>query len=493
MSKAKPGPTDPIGAAKSTPARPLEVARPTELLGLEADEGRETCDLGHCLVTGGAGYLGSHLARELARRGYQVRVFDRAPAQFGAESIEVLQGDVTSSEDLRKACEGVDTVFHTAAVLDFARFATGEQRERSHAVNVRGVENIVAAARAAGVQRLVHTSSNNVTLDDPVIDGDETRPYASRIRDLYTETKIAGERAALAGNQEGALLTCAIRPGGIYGPGEQLLFPRVVDECARGRYVAKIGDGTALSDNTYIDNLVDGQIEAARHLVPGSPLGGQAYFITDGAPINYFDFFRPIIEGLGYRHPRICIPGGMIEHTMTAWEYLHAKLGGPPPMLLPLEVRKITVSHYNRIDKAQRDFGWVPKVSTQEASERCLVYCKELMAARPTVDRPHLGWWLGILGGMTLLGVLTLSPTAHAAWAAKVTTWTPRWLLAGIFVWACLLHVYKGMKAVRMAEQAGLHETSTGWGWQTFALGFASMRLLRRRIDAEGGPRASEP
>lgn len=481
-----------MGKAKERVARPLEVARSTELLGLESAETRETCELGHCLVTGGAGYLGSHLARELALRGYQVRVFDRAPIESvdvaagpGAEAIDVMQGDVRSPEDLRKACEGIDTIFHTAAVLDFARFATVEQRERSVAVNVRGVENVVAAAQAAGVRRLIHTSSNNVTLDEPVLDGDETRPYATRVRDLYTETKIAGEKAALAGSQEQGLLTCAIRPGGIYGPGEQLLFPRVVDECARGRYLVKIGDGSALSDNTFIDNLVDGQIAAALHLVPGSPLGGQAYFITDGAPINYFDFFRPIIVGLGYRHPRVWIPGGLIEKTMTLWEFVHAKLGGPAPMLLSLEVRKITVSHYNRIDKARRDFGWMPKVSTEEASERCLVYCKELMAARETVDRPHWGWWASILGGMTLLGVLTLSPSAHAAWQSQVTTWTPRWLLGGIFVGACLLHVYKGLKAVRMAEQAGLHQTSMGWGWQTLALGFASLRLLRKRIESQ--------
>ena len=167
---------------------------------------------------------------------------------------------------------------------------------------------------------------------------------------------------------------------------------------------------------------------------------------------------------------------------MTVWEFIHAKLGGPPPMLLPLEVRKITVSHYNRIDKARRDFGWVPVVNVEVARERSLAYCKELLAARPTVDRPHWGWWASILGGMIMLGLLALSPSAHAEWQSRVTTWTPRWLLGGIFVWACLLHLHKGMKAVRLAERAGLHETSMGWGWQTFALGFASLRLLRRRI-----------
>ena len=137
-------------------------------------------------------------------------------------------------------------------------------------------------------------------------------------------------------------------------------------------------------------------------------------------------------------------------------------------------------------DKARRDFGWVPVVGMDEAQARCLEYCRTLLANRESVDRPHWGWWVAILGGMTLTGVLALSPAAHAAWSEAVTVWTPRWLLGSIFAWAVLVHVQKGMVAVRLAERAGLHATSTAWGWQTFALGFASLRLLRRRAEANG-------
>ncbi|MCZ6782381.1 MAG: NAD-dependent epimerase/dehydratase family protein [Proteobacteria bacterium] len=464
----------------------LDVPFPASVSGMEQESARPTADLGNCLVTGGAGFLGRHIAFELARRGHPVRVFDRQPLETSHEGIEFVQGDITCFEDVRKACEGIDTVFHTAAVLCFVSLPTRAEREESTAVNVTGVENAVRAAREAGVARLIHTSTNNVTLDRPVIDGDESLPYAARARDLYTETKIRGEQIALAANGEGGLLTCAIRPGGIWGPGEKVLFPRVVDECASGRYIATIGDGSAMSDNTFIDNLVDGEIEAARHLLPESPLGGQAYFITDGVPINYFDLFRPIIEGLGFRHPRLRLPAGLMEGVAMAWEFLHRRIGFPRPMLLPLEVRKITLSHYNRIDKARRDFGWVPVVGMDEAQARCLEYCRTLLANRESVDRPHWGWWVAILGGMTLTGVLALSPAAHAAWSEAVTVWTPRWLLGTIFVWAVLVHVHKGMVAVRLAERAGLHATSTAWGWQTFALGFASLRLLRRRAEANG-------
>jgi nucleoside-diphosphate-sugar epimerase len=73
----------------------------------------------------------------------------------------------------------------------------------------------------------------------------------------------------------------------------------------------------------------------------------------------------------------------------SVWEFLHWAIRIPPPMLTPLEVRKITISHYNRIDKARRDFGWVPKVGTQEAMERCVEHCRRLLAQRQTVERRH--------------------------------------------------------------------------------------------------------
>ncbi len=466
-------------------AKPLAPTLPLDLAGLE-ETARPTTELGVCLVTGGAGYVGRQLAAELARRGHAVRVLDLRAPEPPLAGVEVMLGDVASLEDARKACAGVDTVFHTAAVLDWSRFPTPAQRERSYAVNVRGVENLLRAAREAGAARFVHTSTNNVTLDGPVIDGDETRPYATRTRDLYTETKIQGERIALAASG-GSLLTCAIRPGGIYGPGDPTLLRELVRQLAHGRYLATIGDGRALSDNTHAANLVDGEIEAARHLVPGSPLGGQASFITDGLPINYFAFFRPFVEALGFRHPRLRLPGGAFHALATAWEWAHARVGAPAPLLRALEVRKIVIPHYNRIEKARRDFGWAPKLSPDEAFVPCLEYCRRLMSEIEGVERPHWGWWVSILAGMGLTGVLATSSSAFVWWSENVTDLLPRPLIAVVFAWACWLHVAKGLRAVRIAERAGLHETSLAWGWQTFLLGFASLGLLEKRV-AQRGP-----
>ena len=466
--------------------RPLDVALPLHLAEPEAGDVRPTAALGHCLVTGAAGFLGRHLVRELLRRGARVRGLDLVPLELHHPHFEFVAGDVRCFEDVRKACEGIDSVFHTAAVLDFARFPTPAQRERSTAVNVHGVEHVVRAAREAGAARLVHTSSNNVTLDGPVIGGDETRPRAARTRDLYTETKILGEEIALAANGHGGLLTCAVRPGGIYGPGETLVFPRLVEQLASGRYVAKLGDGSALTDNVFIENLVDAQVEAARHLLPGSPLCGQAYFVTDGAPQNQFEFFRPVVEALGFRHPTRSVPAGPVRWGLALWEALHralAPLGVPRPPLLAHEVAKISVPHWNRIEKAERDFGWRPHVSPEQAIARMIEPCRRLLAEREAVERPHWSQWLAILGGMGALGVLALSPAAHRAFEAALGPWAPRPLLAAVLAWALGLHVWKALRAVQLAERLGLRRTALAWGWQTFALGFASLRLLERRAE----------
>ena len=447
-----------------------------------ATHSARTVELGYCLVTGGAGFLGRHLTADLLRRSLRVRVFDRHTAKTTHERLDVLTGDLRDPAQVRKACDGVDTVFHTAALLCFLRFPTPEEREASFAVNVGGVQHVVRACRDAGVRRLIHTSTNNVTFGGPVIDGDETWPYASSAKDLYTQTKILGEQTVLEANGRDGLLTCAIRPGGIYGPGDVLMLPRLVDQCARGRYVAIVGDGSAKSDNTFIDNLVDAQIEAARHLTPQSPLGGQAYFITDGVSSNAFAFFRPLVEGMGFPFPSRHVPAWPLYAGTWLWELAHRVLRVPPPGLSHLEIRKIAVSHYSGIEKAKRDFDWEPKLSLEEAMARCLPYCKQLLREVELADRPAWYWWLLIPTGMGLTALLALSPAAHGWWSTNITTWTPRWLLAGIFVWAALVHARKGIKAIHLARQAGLEPSARGWGWRTFLLGFPSLGLLEKKI-----------
>lgn len=340
-----------------------------------------TTDLGRVLVTGGSGFVGANLVTELLDRGLEVRSFDRVTSRLPAHPrLDVLEGDITDVADVAAAVAGIDTVFHTAAIIDLmGGSATGEARKRSFAVNVTGTENLVRAAQQAGVQRFVYTASNSVVMGGQRISGgDETLPYTDRFADLYTETKVVAEKFVLGQNGEQGMLTCSIRPSGIWGRGDQTMFRKVFDSVLAGHVKVLVGSKEVKLDNSYVHNLVHGFILAAQHLVPGGTAPGQAYFINDGEPINMFEFSRPVVEACGERLPRLRVPGRLVWLAMRVWQFLHFKVGLPKPLLEPLAVERIYLDNYFSIAKAQRELGYQPLYTTEQALEHCLPYYVEL-------------------------------------------------------------------------------------------------------------------
>jgi 3beta-hydroxy-Delta5-steroid dehydrogenase / steroid Delta-isomerase len=353
-------------------------------------------ELGRVLVTGGAGFVGANLVTELLERGHEVRSFDRVPSPLPAHSrLEVFQGDITNVDDVAAAVDGIDTVIHTAAVIDLMGGAsvTEEYRRRSFAVNVTGTRNLVHAAQKSGVQRFVYTASNSVVMGGQSISGgDETLPYTDRFNDLYTETKVAAEKFVLNENGVSGMLTCSIRPSGIWGRGDQTMFRKVFESVLAGHVKVLVGNKDIKLDNSYVHNLVHGFILAAQHLVEGGTAPGQAYFINDGEPINMFEFARPVVEACGEPFPRFRVPGRMVWFAMTVWQFLHFRFGLPKPLLEPLAVERIYLDNYFSIAKAERDLGYRPKYTTAEALEHCLPYYVELFdrmkaeSAQPAVQ-----------------------------------------------------------------------------------------------------------
>lgn len=458
----------------------------------DAEPGSREADIRACLVTGGAGFLGTHLARALLARGHRVHVLDLMKPDFDHERLRFFRGDLRCYEDVLKATTGVDTVFHTASIVNLLSFYSAKTRKESYDVNVGGTENVIRACRESGVRRLIYTSSNNVAFDGRNIElVDESLPYPEKYVDLYSETKSLAERKVLAANGTEALLTCAIRPSGIYGPGEMLFLPRVIARCDDGLLRVRAGHGEAKSDYSYIDNVVHGHLLAARKLSPGSSAAGQAYFINDGEHPKNFEFFRPVIEDLGLPFPERLIPALPLKVVAVMGEIAHWLLKTPRPGFTLIEVLKASVNHPCSIEKARRDLGYEPLVSGAEGIRRCLPYCRETLRTREKVDRPHIGWWVSIILGMTALGLVAHHPATWALWSRHVIGAIPHWVYQlGLWV-AVLTHVHKGLKAVRLAERAGFHETSTAWGWQTLILGFASMNLLLPRIERAERERAS--
>ncbi|CDO90471.1 3-beta hydroxysteroid dehydrogenase/isomerase [Mycobacterium triplex] len=343
-----------------------------------------TTELGRVLVTGGSGFVGANLVTTLLDRGYSVRSFDRAPSPLAPHSqLEVLQGDITDKAICAQAVDGIDTVFHTAAIIELMGGAsvTDEYRQRSFGINVGGTENLVEAGRAAGVQRFVYTSSNSVVMGGQnIAGGDETLPYTTRFNDLYTETKVVAERFVLSQNDVDGMLTCAIRPSGIWGRGDQTMFRKLFESVIAGHVKVLIGRKSARLDNSYVHNLIHGFILAAQHLVPGGTAPGQAYFINDDEPINMFEFARPVVEACGQPWPRIRVNGPIVRAAMTGWQRMHFRFGIPGPLLEPLAVERLYLDNFFSVAKASRDLGYQPLFTTEKALTECLPYYVDMFA-----------------------------------------------------------------------------------------------------------------
>jgi 3beta-hydroxy-delta5-steroid dehydrogenase/steroid delta-isomerase len=295
------------------------------------------------------------------------------------EQLRCIRGDVSQADDMARACEGVDTVFHTAALVSLMGGAAvrAEYRSKAWRVNVDGTANVIAACTAARVSRLIYTSSVDVCFEGkPLPRMTESLPYARRFKSIYAETKVAAEKLVLAANERAGLRTCAIRPDGIYGAEPNEMIDRFCEQLLAGNLVARIGPLSALQDNSQVSSLVDGHLLAAQQLAADGVACGQAYFISDGEPMNSFEFFRPLIEGLGYPFPQREVPAWLLKPLVHVWQAAHFVLGVPAPILSPHELDKVTVTHYASIDKAREELGYVPRQSVAEAMQDCLEYCE---------------------------------------------------------------------------------------------------------------------
>lgn len=341
----------------------------------------KTFEFGTVLVTGGAGFLGKHLVKSLLEEGCKVRSLDRMETPVKHKNLKILTGDICDAVLIRKAVKGVDTIFHTAAVIETrGSAAVGEDyRERLYDINVEATKQLVILARAAGVKRFVYTSSNSVVLGGSPLRGvDETEPYTKRLRDLYTETKVAAEKWVLKQNAVDGMFTCAVRPSSIWGPGDQTMFKRIFEQILAGNLHAKIGMGSEKLDNTYVHNLIQGQIKAAKHLVDGGAAPGQAYFINDDEPINAFEFVKPVMDAIGVKLPFLAVPGQVVIRSLEAWEFLHTKFGFPSPPLAPSDVERVAMDNYFSVNKARLELGYEPQYDSKKGMEESIPYYKEL-------------------------------------------------------------------------------------------------------------------
>jgi 2-alkyl-3-oxoalkanoate reductase len=159
----------------------------------------------------------------------------------------------------------------------------------------------------------------------------------------------------------------------VFGAGDNRFVPAIVSKARQGKLTRAIGNRDKLSDFTYIDNLVDAVVAAEERLVPGSPVCGQAYFVTNGEPLAFFDFVDRMLAALGHAPIRKRVPYGLAYAAAAVAEALDALRGGAPGeegRLSRFAVRYMVTHHYFSIARARRDLQWSPAVSLDEGIRR---------------------------------------------------------------------------------------------------------------------------
>ena len=321
----------------------------------------------YALVTGGSGFLGQYIVRQLLARGDKVRVFCRNHHPFFDQlEVDVQLGDVSLLADMRKACQGIDIVYHTAVVAGISC-----RWEPFFETNTLGTLCVIDGCVKNGVKKLVYTSSPSVVFNGKNQEGiDESAPYPADSYAHYPQTKALAERMLLSANGRDGLLTCALRPHLIWGPGDCHLFPRLIARAKQGK-LRRIGDGTNMIDITYVENAAHAHLLAGDALFEGSPVAGSSYFISQGKPVNCWDFINELLtiaklplitKSVSYRSA--WLKGLFLEN----W-YGLLKFRGEPAMsrFLAMELAR---SHWFDISRAKNDFGYRPIVSTEEGLQR---------------------------------------------------------------------------------------------------------------------------
>ncbi|MEL7500337.1 MAG: NAD-dependent epimerase/dehydratase family protein [Planctomycetota bacterium] len=319
------------------------------------------------LVTGANGFLGFRIVEMLLERGYEVTGMTRRAHEFlDRMDVRSVIGDIRSYENVLDACRDQDVVFHTAAIAGI-----WGPWKLFHSTNTVGTKHVVEACRECKVPKLVFTSSPSVTFDGQhQVNTDETAPYPKKWLCHYPHSKALAEKYVLEADDHRELMTCALRPHLIWGPGDNHLVPRLIER-ARSKKLRRVGDGTNQVDTIYIDNAAEAHLMAAEAMQEGSPVCGQAYFISQDDPVNLWGWINEVLELAGLPRVKQKISLYWASKIGHGLEMYHEAFNlQSEPRMTRFLAAQLAKSHYFDISRAKRDFGYFPRVSNDEGMKR---------------------------------------------------------------------------------------------------------------------------
>jgi 2-alkyl-3-oxoalkanoate reductase len=293
------------------------------------------------LVTGGAGFLGSHLVELLRQDGEPPRVY---------------RGDIADPPALASATRGVDCVLHCAART--GPWGPAGEYER---VNVRGLETLVRTALAAGVRRFVHVSSVTVHGNDVRGTADETAPLRQE-PNPYSRSKVAGERLLERMIREEAAPVTIVRPGWIYGPGDRASFARLAEMVGTGRMLV-VGDGSNHLPLIYVRDVARGILLAAE----AEQALGRSYLLVNDEPVTQRDFLDAIAAELGVAAPKRRLPyRAALTAGATAEALWRLARRREPPPVMRYGLQLLGGENRFVITRAREELGFDPQVGLTE-------------------------------------------------------------------------------------------------------------------------------
>lgn len=331
------------------------------------------------LVTGAGGFIGSHLVHSQLAQGNTVRAADLAVEQLdflaGHPRLETVRGDITDNGQAGALVDGIDVVYHLAS----AHLDVSQPQSHYHRVNVAATGQLLSAARAAGVRRFVHVSSNGVLGDIEQLPADETTPCHPT--NVYERTKLLGEQAALAFSHDTGFPVVVARPAWVYGP-RCPRTARLLRAVGRGRFVM-FGSGQTLRHPIYATDAVQGLELCAECGEPGS-----VYFLAGERAVSLEELVQTMASVLGVRLRVLRLPVALGITGGYLAQSAFRLLGRRPPISRRTIDFFVKDNAYNT-GKAQRELGFRPFTDLPTGMRQTVRWQAARLAKNLSDEEPH--------------------------------------------------------------------------------------------------------